>query len=670
MAFCVIKYVNPSSNTDQRRGRVVDTGTSGGGGTGGGGTGGTGGTGTFADPTANAGSLPVGSASYQPPALRSWYVDPRTGNDNNPGTSGSPKRTVAATVSALTSGDTIICRGGTGGAVVEYNEGGDTNTQSARNPGIYVGKAYTIQNYPNEAVWFDGSTAFTGAWTKDPATGFWYHSYTMRFDRSHTFSPGAADVDSGSGKDGGTYIDNALNPIAANPDQIFLDGTQLTPVANKTDLGAGKFWVEGNSVTIGSNSLWFLATNVWIGSDPTGHTMKYSNKTSLLQSGASSTTVIRGVGIRNYASYMTGFGVLYFTASNCLLENVVFQDIAATAVWTSGTANPITTGITYRHVTARRIGFQFTGGGSSDDVVIDSCDFQNINSRNFNPAGPSIAIVKLQASQRLTVKNSIFANSNCNGFWTDRTVNQPYVLNCRFQNLRHGCDMEGASNYIIAGCFFQGTGGYSIWNNDSDQGDVWNNTLVDSQRTLTGGSPFCVAQSDRRASDPNYSWMKDTRQPSSYWDQTLHPDHQYQCNGFRFHNNVVVQNSGGKSQGIFSCQSQSDTATGASTRTFQPSFSPDMDGNVYWWSGTLTYPFITTKGGGVSPNVYFNLGAFRTATGLEAHGTQPTTNPVNASYQVVDTTLHGKATALPQKIADLIGQPIGTQHAGAFLVGA
>lgn len=651
MTFCTVEYFDPSTDDLSRRGRTP------------------GGDIVVTDPTTKAGSVAVGAASYQPPA-NSIYMD-INGSDSNPGTLAAPKKSLLACVNALSSGATVVVRGGTAGAIKSYNDGWNTQTSTTRQPTILSPKSYSIQNYPGEAAWFDGSVAFTGAWTTVGST--WSHSYTMRFDRSHTFASGADDVDTGTAASGAQYVLDSLNPIAANPDQIFFDGVALTPVATQAQVGPGKFWVQGNQLS-SPNNKWFQATNVFIGDNPSGHEVRYSNQCGLLQSGATAQVNIKGVGIRRFASYMTGFGVLYFTASNCTLENVVFNDIAATCVWTSGTASPWTTGITYRHVTARRVGFQFSGGGSSDAVVLDACDFQQINSRNFNPGGPSLAIIKHQASQGVTCKNSILSNSNCTGFWTDRTVGLPYIYGCRIENLgRHGIDIEGANNYLVANNLIRNTQGYSIWHNDSDQGDIWNNTLIDSNRGIQGGSPFCVAQSDRRATDPKYSWMKDTRQSAAFYDPVQHPEHQYVCNAFRLYNNVIVQNSGGLSQGIFSCQSQADTAPGANTRTFQPSFGPKMDGNVYWWSGTLQYPFICTKGGGVSPQIYFNLAAFKTATHLETNGTQVAStapNPLNTSnWRLTDTTLHAKATALPTSIANLIGQPVGTKRAGAFLVG-
>lgn len=610
------------------------------------------------DPTANAGSVPVGNAAYAIPSTGVIYVASSTGSDSNDGTQSAPKATFAGAVAAAaTSGTTIVMRGGV------YNDGGDTQTTNTRNPGIFVAKQFTVQNYPGEAVWFDGSVPFTGAWT--PSGGMWAHPYTMRFDRSHGTGSGQADVDSGNAATGGTYVDNALNPVAANPDMILLDGVQLTQVANQADVGPGKFWVEGSYLT-NPNSLWFQATKVWIGDDPAGHEVRYANRTSLLQTRAAG-CVFRGFGIRRYATHQTGFGAMWIDQNNTLLENLWFEDMSASACWTQNSG----TGIIYRNITARRIGFQFTGG-SGDNLLFDLCDFQQINYRNFNPKGPSLGIIKIQASQKVVVQNSIFANSNCDGFWTDRTVDRPWVVNSRFQNLgQHGIDFEGASYYIAANCLITNCGGISIWNNDSDQGQVWNCTLVDSHRVLTGGSPFQVGQSTRRSWDPSYAWMKDTRQPASYWDD---PAHQWQCNAFTLKNNVIVQNDPSKSQGVFSCQSQADKSS-TGNRPFT-AFGPDMDSNVYWYQTKPQYPFIATRGNTQGPLIYptnasgNGLLQFGAAYGQEANGTLAGTRPTDSSFRLLDAAYHTKATPLPDDIAALIGQPAGTKHAGTFLVGS
>ena len=120
--------------------------------------------------TAARGSLPVGSASYPVPS-GAMFVSP-SGSDANPGTASAPKRTVKAAVAASASGRTIVLRKGT------YHEA----------VVIPAGKALTIQAYPKEAVWFDGTRTVTG-FTK--AGSAWVAPWTVKFDSSPTDSWGS-----------------------------------------------------------------------------------------------------------------------------------------------------------------------------------------------------------------------------------------------------------------------------------------------------------------------------------------------------------------------------------------------------------------------------------------------------------------------------------------------
>ena len=96
-------------------------------------------------PATNRGSAPVGSANYPVPA-GAIFVSP-TGNNTNAGTEAAPLRTVMAAVTKIPSNGarTIVLRGGV------YHE--SVKVESNRSA--------TIQNYPGEAVWFDGSVPVT-----------------------------------------------------------------------------------------------------------------------------------------------------------------------------------------------------------------------------------------------------------------------------------------------------------------------------------------------------------------------------------------------------------------------------------------------------------------------------------------------------------------------------
>ena len=121
----------------------------------------------------DAGSLPLGEASYPVPS-GAVFVSPG-GSDTNAGTISAPLRTITKATSVTPAGGTIVLRAGA------YHE---TLTM----PGH---KALTIQNYPGEAAWMDGSSAVTG-WVKSGSV--WVKSgWTPEFDSSPTYTRGAPD---------------------------------------------------------------------------------------------------------------------------------------------------------------------------------------------------------------------------------------------------------------------------------------------------------------------------------------------------------------------------------------------------------------------------------------------------------------------------------------------
>ena len=602
--------------------------------------------GTLIQPPApnTIGAAELGTTAYPIPADAIYIAT--NGSDSSTGSKTAPKATLAAALATVPAGGTIVYRAGS------YNEGTDTQGGSLT-PGIYLSKQVTIQNYPGEQVWLDGSVPFaSNAWTAGTGSdaGRWSAPYTRLFDRSPTFTSGQADGTGASTGAGGWFIDSNY-PAAGYPDMILMDGTQLTQVQNKTDLATGKFWVEGATTT----GYWFQATKVWIADDPTGHEMRYSNKTRFGQTAADG-VVIRGIGIRRYATYTAGFGLLYITNSNTVLENIRFEDTSAYVMqFAGGTTN------TVQNCTARRIGFAFCGSNQSDDIRLIKTDLQQCNWNHYNTQGPTAGVIRLAKCQGVTVDSCIVSNNNFRGFWCDQTTNNPHVINTRFENnTQHAIDLEGASYAIVANCVIANNGGWAIWINDSDQTRIWNNTIIDNLKSQTSGAPFQIGQSTRRASLPSYSFMIDNRLTASgYYDD---PAHQFRCHRFEFYNNVIVR-SGSYGQGMFFCQNQGDTTE--PNLTFAD-FGPNMDSNVYYWASTPQYPFV--RANGQSVNVDFSLAAFTAASGQETHGTFVTSNPVNQSQQV-SPAFNDKATALPSDIATLIGQTSGTKQAGAFLVG-
>lgn len=580
-------------------------------------------------PVADVGTT-VGSASYAVPSGAVFVAT--NGSDTNSGTQASPFATMAKAASTAPSGGTIVVRAGI------YYQGGTTQGGAATN-GIDLNRSVTIQNYPGETVWFDGSRSAT-SWTS--SSGLWTTSYDRLFDRSPTNSRGAAD---GSGA---SQWVNASYPCAPWPDMVFMDGVQLTQVVNKTDLAPGKFWVQGTATGSG---YWFQGSAIWIADDPSGHTMEVSDKVKLFFTHQPSTN-IKGIGIRRYANSNPDGGVLNILRNDSLVENVWIEDVSNDGVHFAGDTSRDTSNCIMRNCTSRRTGNLAATAYESDGTLFDKVDVQYANYSHWNYA-PQAGGIKVSRSQTIIVQNSLFQHINGKGFWTDMTVDNAQVYNSVFNDtddkaIKFEC---GTNKLTLANCLFTNINGAGFQVNNCDRADVWNCTIVNA-----GDYGAQWPQDTRRPSNMTYN--KDPRQPDSYYTLSYN---QWQINQLAMHNCVITS----ASEPYFSLQLGD---RGLPDTRGLSDFTITMDGNVYNNTGSApSNAFLLPNSSNGSTN-YQTLSSFQSVTGQDANSTQVTgSSVVDGSYQLTNATYHTNATALPANIASAIGQSAGTKHAGAFL---
>ncbi len=621
---------------------------------------------TGSSPTANAGSAPVGSASYAVPGGAIYVAT--TGNDTSGmGTSGAPYRTLAKAVTSATTGDTIVMRAGT------YHEGNSNHTSAI---GIAVYKNnLTIQNYPGEAVWFDGSSVQTG-WTQSGSQ--WYIPWTKQFDHSPTATSGAAD-----GTDPGWKWINDNYPCAPFPEQVFVDGTSLTQVGSLGEVTTGTFFVDG---TTASNKI-FTPTRLYIGTNPSGKTINVTDLHNFLNLGNGYTGLtVRGIGIRRYGNALPQYAVLRFDGSNnnagALLENVVIEDCSGISFTSNQCHNN-----TVSHVTVRRAGYRAMGGYRSDNLLFDNVLIEYTNTENFN-SSPDSACIKVTQSQHVTLRNSILRDSKCKGMWFDMSVYDMKVYNNDFLRLKDtGAFFEISGTGICANNLFVDCPAEAIKVNNTDNMEVWNNTIVNcgslAQRLTPDTSnlgngdrrPLAVYQEARRPANTSYGL--DGRYPLSNSMYSTYMT--WQINDITIHNNVVADTPS-NAYAIFCIDDQQVQSGG--TNQLLSAYGAVMNGNVFHWTTapttTFPYPYIfpPTSVGSSTPIVYSTHSAMTSATGLNSNGTEinakgsgtSTASPIDSQYRVAtgQATLHTKAVALSSTIANLVGQSSGVKHAGAW----
>ena len=184
-------------------------------------------------------------------------------------------------------------------------------------------KTVTLQNYPGEAVWFDGSVPITN----------WTHSGSVWV--SSGWNAAFSSTMGGDAAFKQRFI--GANAMAADPDQAFVNGSQLKQVASAGHVVAGTFAVNDSAHTM------------TIGTDPSGKDVRgadlaravyLSGKDSVIQGSASAGTP---TGTRSR-------GRSKLSNSGGTLRNIVVNDVATTGISISNNNK------TVDHVTVQRAG--------------------------------------------------------------------------------------------------------------------------------------------------------------------------------------------------------------------------------------------------------------------------------------------------------------------------
>lgn len=483
---------------------------------------------SFVRQSSLAGSDAVGSRSYSIPGSNTVFVATTGSDSTGAGTSGNPYKTLQKAATVAPANGTIILRGG------EYHEGGvwwraeDSVSQGNTTlAGVtFANNGVTVQNYPGETVWFDGSVVVSG-WSFDGTN--WRKPFVTKFDHTQTHSRGQ---DATSWPGGGAFV-NASYPNAADPEQLFYDGTQLTQVSSVSNLGPGKFCVEGAMYGgSGVDKNVFVTTAYVMRDNPTGHQVRISD-ISRLATITKANMTIRGIGIRRYAPALVDFGALYVSGpsstSGFTMEHCIIEDISILGI-NQGAANA-----TYRYLTVRRCGQSgISPKGQSDGSLIEYCLFDKNVYTHFN-YGPDAGAIKLTAVWNYTVRYNRFVDTYGHSLWYDVSCYLNNIYGNDFiRSYGHGIAYEISAKAYIVDNYFEDIGLSSdlrtppnsnpIWISGSNNCEIWNNTVVNSEILVK------IAQDYRTPTAPNAidRYGRDSSRPAAFYDGS---DSSYAHNG-------------------------------------------------------------------------------------------------------------------------------------------
>lgn len=394
------------------------------------------------DPSAISANIIKTQYTYPSNAV---FVSP-SGNDSAAGTLQAPVKTLQAAVSKTAAGGTVVMRAGV------YREAVNT-----------IAKAITIQPYPNEEVWLDGSDVVAGwvqegsAWRKDNWTS------------AAALCPNSACFEQ-------LYISDQ-NKVAGLPDMLFVNGAQLKQVLTRAEVTANTFYVDR------------AGAKIYMGTNPSGKTVEASTRKRAIMyySSATAGSKLRGIGIRRYASNLTfASSPAQVEVSNGArgieFENLVFTESSTNGLFLGGDSSNRATGLVVRNSVFIRNGASGISGNYTDGLLLDNNIVHDNNTEKAQWEGVygTFGGVKISRMTNSTIKNNVFQNNFGTGFWCDLDCRSNKMTgNMSRFNTNNGLYYEISSGGIIASNVIYGNGAHGI-KASGQEIKIYNNTVYNN----------------------------------------------------------------------------------------------------------------------------------------------------------------------------------------------
>lgn len=532
---------------------------------------------------AGAGSLPVGHTSYKVP--RGAVIVAPNGSDGAAGTPSAPLRTLAAAIVRAPNGGTIVLRRGV------YHE----------SVTVPDGRRLTIQAHPGEAVWLDGSSRIAG-WR--PSGSMWVAGgWRYRFDASPSYTKGAADGSNPAFQ----FLDPAY-PMASHPEQIWVNGVAQQQVASAGRVRPGTFYVDEKG------------GRLLLGSDPSGREVRASTlQEAVTLQGAGS--VLRGVGVRRYATSIPQLGSVKVLGANVTVENVTVTDSASTGLSVDAPHARL------RGITSLRSGMLGIHANYADDLRLENVLARGNNTEHFR-AAPVSGGIKITRLRKVVVAGGVVADNRGKGLWFDESVQDVTVTGLRVvRNTDHGLVLELCAQAVLADNVVSDNAGDGVKINDTSAVRIWNNSLIRNGRDLH------LIQ-DHRGDDPTapaHATGRDPRHPPD-------PAMTWRIGQITIMNNLIALGRDGTT-----CLLCVEDTT---HRRSAAQIGLTVNGNAYTRSKSDNpRVLVVWPTGPGDPKSFETKAAFRDSTGQEKSKTP---------------------LPLPADIASSVGKPPGTVHQGAW----
>ena len=581
------------------------------------------------------------------------------GNDANAGTQTAPVRTINRAVDLAPSGGTIVVRGGTNASPAVYRDWYyHSNTSLNTKTFAVLTKSVTIQAYPNEKAWFDGTDVIPAAsWTKESGMDRWSMSWSTpsfcgTLPTATTSNYYSVSLDSqrkgATGNDGrpeGTRngpcahrdaSKDPANPMALDPQMVYINGKYVHQVESISSVDANNFYYDWTN------------KRIYIGADPAGKTVELAARPMFAQLNGAGSKVL-GLGFKRYAShvYFNNPGAIYAGAGNQRYENVVFKEMAGYGLFlaTTQTGNVVNRSVFVRN------GANGINGGKGNVQILNSL-FSGNNTELFWTNcyySCNAANIKLHDMNGFVIKNNIIKNGQGKaiGVWCDITcINGVYANNIVYGNGNAGIMHEISDSAIIASNLVYNNKGAGI-RVASANVKVYNNTVVNN-------SPAGTSESYQGNvwiyDDPRSPDNPDTGNTGA---GAVGPD----TTNVHYANNVLAAD--------VRMDYYSGTRTD-STNTQHSQFFAVLNYNAYWRSAGSNQVLVRWSDAGGNTD-YRSISAFAAARSWNANsvdvagGNDPFfVNAAAGDYRLRSNNQAGTGTTIPADVLQAIGITSGT----------
>ncbi|WP_232548842.1 DUF1565 domain-containing protein [Propioniciclava soli] len=582
------------------------------------------------------------ASNYTVPA-GALFVSP-SGSNTNAGSSSAPFKTLGGALAKVKAGQTVVMRGGV------YREGASGYATGGTKYNLRL-SGVTIQSYPGEQVWLDGTEVATG-WSA--GSGRWSLGwetpelcagayYTRNYATPASNGPCA-------------YPDAIGNRSSlGNPHMLFRDGVELKEVSSLAQVGSDTFFYD------------WSARRVHIGFDPAGRTVEITRQAQALALFEPTNVAIKGIGVRRYASNQyanaTQGALLLNGGRGVLLENVSVLNNAGVGLLSWGT----------RDLTLRRAvvssngsnGFNFAGsqpklatnGSLRDDVTVEYSRFDRNNADSYGvdcQYSCAAAGVKMTGVIGGHVRWSTFnynGGMRASGLWCDLACTDFKVYGSKMiGNARHGLAYEVSDRGTIASNIMANNGwganvnggGYGILVGSANT-QVWNNTVANNKMGV-------FLYDDPRSLGVNYGPDSSRVGPAS--------------TNIDFVNNIVTSNAWDTTMLLFVAGGRSDIAG----NTTGEQAIDLLASNSYAKPSSVRFAYWRTWADKPA-TLYWNTAELQAAKGSNRESgsniIDNVVNPYLVNTDIGDYTLKaGSAPVksgrpLPSDVATLIGLPTG-----------